>query len=183
MGRLNAKNPRPHSNFNTGGNRQLFGWEQRDDFVALVSDDEFLLDTRPGETIACGTIGLEREHHAFLNHGRMIKGYHPADDRAFMQIEAEAVSELQPKRRQLVREPEFFPSFAGFSTPSAEFLLCKVANNVTVLARRQLPSESATFTIFFKIDYYDRTLTHHSSDPADPTVTSRIITVMLAEEY
>jgi hypothetical protein len=38
-------------------------------------------------------------------------------------------------------------------------------------------------TIFFKIDYYDRTLTHHSSDPADPTVTSRIITVMLAEEY
>jgi|SRR5580704_12164208 hypothetical protein len=38
-------------------------------------------------------------------------------------------------------------------------------------------------TIFFKIDYYDRTLTHHSSDPADPTVTSRVITVMLAEEY
>jgi hypothetical protein len=38
-------------------------------------------------------------------------------------------------------------------------------------------------TIFFKIDYYDRTLTHHSSDPADPTVTRRVITVMLAEEY
>jgi hypothetical protein len=38
-------------------------------------------------------------------------------------------------------------------------------------------------TIFFKIDYYDRTLTDHSSDPADPTVTSRVITVMLAEEY
>ena len=38
-------------------------------------------------------------------------------------------------------------------------------------------------TIFFKIDYYDRTPTNHSSDPADPTVTSRVITVMLAEEY
>jgi len=37
--------------------------------------------------------------------------------------------------------------------------------------------------IFFKIDYYDHTLSHHSSDPADPTVTERVITIMLAEEY
>jgi hypothetical protein len=38
-------------------------------------------------------------------------------------------------------------------------------------------------TIFFKIDYYDRTLTQHSPDAADPTVTERVITIMLAEEY
>jgi hypothetical protein len=37
--------------------------------------------------------------------------------------------------------------------------------------------------IFFKIDYYDPTLTVHSPDPADPTVTERVITIMLAEEY
>ena len=37
--------------------------------------------------------------------------------------------------------------------------------------------------IFFKIDYYDHTLTHHSPDPADPTVTERVITIMLADEY
>jgi hypothetical protein len=38
-------------------------------------------------------------------------------------------------------------------------------------------------TIFFKIDYYDPTLTTHSPDPADPAVTERIITIMLADEY
>jgi Protein of unknown function (DUF3768) len=38
-------------------------------------------------------------------------------------------------------------------------------------------------TIFFKIDYFDRTLTHHSTDPADPSVTERIITIMLTDEY
>jgi hypothetical protein len=37
--------------------------------------------------------------------------------------------------------------------------------------------------IFFKIDYYDKALTCHSPDPADPTVTQRVITIMLAEEY
>jgi hypothetical protein len=37
--------------------------------------------------------------------------------------------------------------------------------------------------IFFKIDYYDKAFTCFSPDPADPTVTQRVITIMLAEEY
>jgi uncharacterized protein DUF3768 len=43
--------------------------------------------------------------------------------------------------------------------------------------------EADGHTIFFKIDYYDPTLTRHSVDPADSTVTHRVITIMLAEEY
>ena len=37
--------------------------------------------------------------------------------------------------------------------------------------------------IMFKIDYFDRELSMHSPDPADPSVTQRVITIMLTEEY
>jgi hypothetical protein len=43
--------------------------------------------------------------------------------------------------------------------------------------------EYGTRTIFWKIDYYDRDLNNGSSDPADEAVTTRVLTVMLAEEY
>jgi hypothetical protein len=43
--------------------------------------------------------------------------------------------------------------------------------------------EADGHTIFFKIDYFDNSLTYHSSDAADQSVTERVITIMLAEEY
>lgn len=36
-------------------------------------------------------------------------------------------------------------------------------------------------TLFFKIDYYDKTLVAGSEDPSDPDVTTRVMTIMLAD--
>ncbi len=43
--------------------------------------------------------------------------------------------------------------------------------------------EVAGERVFFKIDYYDRAMTGHSPDPADSSITTRMLTVMLAGEY
>lgn len=43
--------------------------------------------------------------------------------------------------------------------------------------------EASGARLFFKIDYFDKRLNMHSPDPADPIVTERVITIMLAEEY
>lgn len=37
--------------------------------------------------------------------------------------------------------------------------------------------------VVFKIDYYDPQLMMGSPDPADPAITARVLTLMLAEEY
>ena len=43
--------------------------------------------------------------------------------------------------------------------------------------------EVAGIRVFFKLDCYDKSLEWGSPDPADPAVTTRVLTVMLASEY
>jgi hypothetical protein len=37
--------------------------------------------------------------------------------------------------------------------------------------------------VFWKIDYYDKDLHHGASDPTNPANTTRVLTIMLADEY
>ncbi|TXM99076.1 DUF3768 domain-containing protein, partial [Methylobacterium sp. WL64] len=43
--------------------------------------------------------------------------------------------------------------------------------------------EAAGERVFFKIDYFDRAGRWASPDPADSSVTNRVLTVLLAGEY
>ena len=69
----------------------------------------------------------------------------------------------------ILRQVQLFDAFTPINDPFLEhdFGSIQLAEN----------------TIFWKIDYYDLDLHMHSPDPSDETVTARVLTIMLAEEY
>jgi hypothetical protein len=73
------------------------------------------------------------------------------------------------QRRSLLQKIRSFDAFSEDNDPHAEHDFGAV--------------DEAGVRCFFKIDYYDRNAECGSPDPADPVVTTRVMTIMLAEEY
>jgi hypothetical protein len=72
-------------------------------------------------------------------------------------------------RAEVVRTVQAFDDFSADNDPHAEHDF----GSFDLAGQR----------FFWKIDYYDESLQFGSDNPADPTVTVRVLTVMLAEEY
>jgi len=73
------------------------------------------------------------------------------------------------QRRSLLQKIRSFDAFNNGNDPHQEHDFGSI--------------DEAGVRCFFKIDYYDRKTEFGSPDPADPTVTTRVMTIMLAEEY
>lgn len=73
------------------------------------------------------------------------------------------------QRRSLLRMVRDFEAFDEDNDPHGEHDLGVV--------------ELGDIRCYWKIDYHDREMETLSPDPGDPSVTTRVLTVMLTEEY
>ncbi len=73
------------------------------------------------------------------------------------------------QRRSLLQKVRSFDAFSEDNDPHQEHDFGSI--------------DEAGIRCFFKIDYYDRKTEFGSPDPADPAVTTRVMTIMLADEY
>lgn len=80
------------------------------------------------------------------------------------------INALAPReRQQIVAAVRDFSDFGEDNDPHGEHDFGAV--------------EVAGHRCFWKIDYYDPTIEFGSDDPTDPEKTTRVLTIMLAEEY
>tara|TARA_A100001391_G_scaffold95213_1_gene63046 strand:+ start:11383 stop:11766 length:384 start_codon:yes stop_codon:yes gene_type:complete len=87
--------------------------------------------------------------------------------------------EDQSRVRELV---ETFDAFTTHNDPYGERdfgAIYRDGNGHWKTTRPARPAE----TVFWKIDAYDRELRFGSDDPANPAITRRVLTIMLASEY
>jgi Protein of unknown function (DUF3768) len=85
----------------------------------------------------------------------------------------------QSRLRELV---ETFDAFTPDNDPYGERDFGAIYQGVDGVWSTLLPVDVAV-TVFWKIDAYDRELRFGSEDPANPAVTRRVLTIMLASEY
>ena len=85
----------------------------------------------------------------------------------------------QSRLRELV---EIFDAFTPNNDPYGERDFGAIYQGVDGVWSASRPVDVAV-TVFWKIDAYERELRFGSDDPADPAVTRRVLTIMLASEY
>ena len=73
------------------------------------------------------------------------------------------------QRRSLLKKVRSFEAFSEANDPHAEHDFGGL--------------DEAGERYFWKIDYYDRSMNFGSPDPTDPAVTTRVLTIMRADEY
>ena len=73
------------------------------------------------------------------------------------------------QRRALLQKVRSFEAFGEDNDPHGEHDFGAV--------------DEAGERYFWKLDYYDRTMESGSPDPADPSMTTRVLTIMRADEY
>ncbi len=80
------------------------------------------------------------------------------------------VNALPPEDQSRIREKvELFCTFNQANDPHGEHDFGAFEHN--------------GHSIYWKIDYYDKALEFGSEDPSDPAQTTRVLTIMLREEY
>ena len=85
----------------------------------------------------------------------------------------------QSQLRELV---ETFDAFTPGNDPYGERDFGAIYQGLDGVWSTSRPVDVAV-TVFWKIDAYDRALRFGSEDPADPAITRRVLTIMLASEY
>jgi hypothetical protein len=85
----------------------------------------------------------------------------------------------QSRLRELI---ETFDVFTPDNDPYGERDFGAIYQGVDGVWSVSRPIDVAV-TVFWKIDAYDSELRFGSDDPADPAVTRRVLTIMLASEY
>lgn len=78
-----------------------------------------------------------------------------------------------------------FTKFDGDNDPYGEHDFGAVYRLTTGTWTQERPSDDRAIaeTVFWKVDYYDNTLTYGSEAPWDERQTKRVLTIMLASEY
>ncbi|OYZ16426.1 MAG: hypothetical protein B7Y35_00295 [Sphingomonadales bacterium 28-64-96] len=98
-------------------------------------------------------------------------------------VETEGIRALPEADQSRLRElVETFDAFTPDNDPYGERDFGAIYRGVEGLWSTSRPVDVAV-TVFWKIDAYDRELRFGSEDPANPAVTRRVLTIMLASEY